>query len=785
MPERSRFCRRIPAIKAGVHATIVVMVCAASASAQNRSNPFITKSSALAKTAATKQPVDQPSTQAAPPSNILNQAIAAQDSATEPPLEQILKAADADFIEQAMMAQPEAVIDEQTTQTVSLADQMLSAADSDLLNRAIALQSSTTLPAQTPAHVQAPVIGQPWQKTLQPQQQPQPETVVKPVQALTNALPALQPPPTQFQNLPAVQSPRISMMQWWNRPASTQILGRPQWVTFDLETILVDTLRQSPRIRSLTHNAGMAMERIVQQDAAFDPTTLLSGTAGRTNDPVGNTLTTGGADRLREDSGNVRAGIQRSGRRGTQLGLNQELGLLDSNSTFFTPNDQGNARLSLSLNQPLLARGGQVYNERLLMQAQLDSRVTWQEMRSDVESRIGEVMIAYWRLYEDRCHLLQQRELLQRGERIRQVISARSGFDSGRVELAKARQRIARRQDLLVVLDADVKKQQTRLATLVGSPQLCGAEAQLELIPAQIPVFPNLQMNIHDVMVQAVENRPEIKAAASRLESAGLAVRVTRTEMVPQLNAIVNASLSALNGNNDFGQSFIDQFDGVTPGFSGGLQYEMPYGRRAAKARHREAQHQYRQRSEELREMIQQTQWETETALIDVNRALTQQQSKSKLLQTALDEEQILTRRWELIGGDGSRVGVVLENLLDAQQRRTDAEREFVTAQTDYMTSLVDLQIAMGTLLKHEGINSVRGGGSNINFVRTNHPNSLNAQAVSHPVVNNPPVVVHHQAVTAQANRVPNTNTQPQIPNPIRTQPERNVVATPISFPKR
>ena len=213
MPERSRFYSRIPAIKAGVHATIVVMVCASSVSGQNLSNPFITKSSAVAKTAATKQHLDQPSTQAAPPSNILNQAIAAQDSATEPPLEQILKAADADFMQQAMMVQSEDVIDAPSTKTVSLTDQMLNAADGDLLSRAIASQSNTTLPAQTPTHVQTPVIGQPWQKTVQPP----PETVsVRPVQALTNALPALQPPPTQFQNLPAVQSPPISIVQWWN-----------------------------------------------------------------------------------------------------------------------------------------------------------------------------------------------------------------------------------------------------------------------------------------------------------------------------------------------------------------------------------------------------------------------------------------------------------------------------------------------------------------------------------------------------------------------------------------
>ena len=77
---------------------------------------------------------------------------------------------------------------------------------------------------------------------------------------------------------------------------------------------------------------------------------------------------------------------------------------------------------------------------------------------------------------------------------------------------------------------------------------------------------------------------------------------------------------------------------------------------------------------------------------------MAQQKTKHRLLVTAIDEEDILTRRWEMMAGDGGTVGVVLENLLDAQQRRTDAEREWITVQTQYLTSLVELQRAMGHL---------------------------------------------------------------------------------------
>ncbi len=582
---------------------------------------------------------------------------------------------------------------------------------------------------------------------------------------------------------------------WWNATVAAPLLDRQHWVTFDLETVLLDTLRHSPRIKGVTHQASSALERIVQQDAAFDSTVLFSGTGGRTNDPVGNTLTTGGPSRLRDESVSAQAGFTKNGRRGTQVGLTQQVGIKSSNSTFFLPEDQGDARLSLSLTQPLLDRAGQVYNERLLTQARIDSRVTWQEMRGDVERRIADVMSAYWRLYEVRCHLLQQQQLLTRSKRIQATIIGRNGFDGSRIELAKARQRIARRTDLLVSLDAEVLKRQTRLATLIGAEELSGASARLELIPLETPVFPDQQWELRDVVLQALENRPEVKAATSELESAALAIRVTRTELVPQLNAVINASLASLNGDNRFGESFLEQFSGIGPGFSAALQYEMPYGRRAARSRVREAQHQYRQRAESLRETIQETQFDAESALIDLQRTSRQHQTKSDLLRAAIEEETIVTRRWELMGSEGGRAGTVLENLLDAQQRRTDAEREYVSAQTEYMTALIGLQRAMGTLLRYEGIDTVRSGGD-IQFAKqatrphdhaadvspavpvpvprgktSNAPRGQTSNAPRGQTSNAPAITSPQQSVDAPSNRQKTTRA---VADPASRQPSGN-----------
>jgi outer membrane protein TolC len=483
-------------------------------------------------------------------------------------------------------------------------------------------------------------------------------------------------------------------------------------VTFDLETVLLDTLRSSPRVQSVSHRTSVALEQIVQQDAAFDSNVLFESRAGRTNDPVGNSLTTGGPPRLIERSLTARGGIQRTGRRGTLLDFSQEVGALTSNSTFFDPTNQGNARLGISLTQPLFSRSGRVYNERLLTQARIDSRASWQEMRGDVEQRIADVVASYWKLYELRCHLLQQTQLLQRAQRIEAIVEARRDFDAARIELAKARQRVARRADRKLQIEAEIEKQQTRLASLIGSDQLAGAENALEMIPLESPEFPNIELNLRDAVLQGVENRPEVRAAAADLESAALSIQVTRAELTPQWTAVVDSYLAGLNGDYGAFNSVTDQFTRGGPGLSGGIRYDMPYGRRAARSRHREANHRYRQRSEDLREAIQLTRAEIETELINVKTAMAQQKTKHRLLVTAIDEESVLARRWELMAGDGATVGTVLENLLDAQQRRTDAEREWTSAQTQYLTSLVDLQQAMGTLLIGAGIQPVQSRGS-------------------------------------------------------------------------
>lgn len=492
---------------------------------------------------------------------------------------------------------------------------------------------------------------------------------------------------------------------WWNEYAHQTLLKETDWILFDISTVMVDALTYNPRIGAVKHRTSIALEQVIQEDAAFDASVLLESRVGRTGDPVGNTLTTGGPDRLIEESWNNRAGIVKTTRRGTAVDLSQQTGLLDSNSQFFEPENQGNARLSLSLTKPLLAGSGTLYNERLLLQARIDSRLTWQELLREVQTQVGGVMGAFWQLYEARCHLLQNLDALHRANEISAIIEGRQDFDSGPLELTKVRTRIARLNDRVVDAQRKVLNQQVLLMQLVNSPTLTPG-AKLELIPNGMPFCSPLAIDPRDAILTGVNHRTDVRAAAMELESAALAIKVSRNELLPQLDAVVSGYLAALNGQNNIGQSFVDQFTEV-PGVSGGLFYERPYGNRAAKSRLRSAHQRYLETGQRYREAIAITSSAIAMAVQNLNAISSQSDIKARVLVEAVQQEKLIRQRWEVMGTDGRYAALVLEDLLEQLELRTAAENDYVSNHVNYLLSLIELQKAMGTLLLAEGIEPV------------------------------------------------------------------------------
>jgi len=160
----------------------------------------------------------------------------------------------------------------------------------------------------------------------------------------------------------------------------------PQTIPVQINTLVVDTLRHSARVRALSDNAVIAETAITRAAAGFDTTTFMETKFVRGSNPTGNTLEAGfNVPRLREEDWYARGGVRRRNEYGGKVELSQQIGLRDSNSQFFFPGNQGNARLVLSYNQPLLNGAGQCYNTSLVVLANLDTRVALDKTAADLQ----------------------------------------------------------------------------------------------------------------------------------------------------------------------------------------------------------------------------------------------------------------------------------------------------------------------------------------------------------------------------------------------------------------
>ena len=516
--------------------------------------------------------------------------------------------------------------------------------------------------------------------------------------------------------LPVIETPGSSpeavatAPAWWPMEASGSILPDREAIPIELSETVVRCLHQSPAIAAVSRDVAIARERIIQEDAAFDSRFILGGGGGRTNDPVGNTLVTGGPSRLNETSFDASGGLSQRTRGGTAWKLDQELGLLDSNSQFFTPRRQGNARMTLSITQPLMAGRGEMYNTRLIVQARIDSGLTWQRMRRDVIDRIVRVQNQYLRLCEARAHAVVQAGLVRRGHEVNAIILARGDLDIGALEVAKVEGRVTSRVDRHRQDVADIRQGQSALVTLAGYDAIEASILNREWIPmppmGELDPPPTLPVAVE----RAIQHRPQVLSATKELDAAALGVRVSRHELKPKLDAVIGGYLAGLNGRNAAFRSFGDQFFQSGPGVSATVAYERPQGNRVAKSRYRSSRLRYHKAVELLDESVRSVTQEVHASLVRVETADELFALKQQSLLASIREEEILTERYRLLGSDGGPAGLALESLLEAQQRSTDAQRAFISAAMMRYAARLDLQNAMGTVLIDRGIDAISAG---------------------------------------------------------------------------
>lgn len=513
------------------------------------------------------------------------------------------------------------------------------------------------------------------------------------------------------------ESPRhndpVAFDAWWSESISQSIGLSNQVLPVDVTSLVQSALASSPYVQAVLTEPQIRRREIVIADAEFDSTAFVEGKFTDTNEPVGSLLTTGNADdRYRDATLASSAGLRRKTRRGGSLELTQRGGYQDNNSTFLFPNSQATTRLELNFTQPLMKDRGRAVNNTRILLAQIDLKLATNEVRANLENHLIDVTRAYWDLFQARAEWMQRDRLLGRAQLLYDILNARGHVDTQRRQILRAKVAVTSRRSDLIRTETRIRNSQARLRLLTGDPQLIDS-SQWELTPQDHPLAFPVELSTRDATLTALENRPDITKSLRTIQAVSARVGAARNQILPRLDLILSSYLSGLDSQTNVPGAWANQFGDGRPSYAAGLLYEIPLGNRASRARLARNRLELKKSILEFRQATELAFADVEVAVRETRTAYDEMIAKKDAIEASIQEVEYLEDRWKFLPDPSESTILLIENLLDAQQRLADEEREYTSAQVGYAMSWVQLRKSMGVLLRFDAPSHVPFVGNN------------------------------------------------------------------------
>lgn len=517
-----------------------------------------------------------------------------------------------------------------------------------------------------------------------------------PSQSQTNAIAQQRMTPTAQSEEPTDD---LEQVLWWQQALSTPFLSNDHnFIYLDLDQLVLSALTQSKKIRVAHLDKFIEQERVTQADSEFDWILFAENLFTDTNQKTGSDLDAGnGIAQLEQQEINSNTGIRRTNRRGGQFEAAQNVRLFDSNSQFINPPDQALTQLTVRYTQPLRREGGFLVNYGRVLQAQISADTTAAESQAEIADIIVEVVESYWQIYQLRSRYIVQYRQVKLLEELLSDLNRRAKIDAKRSLIGQAEAELASQTATLGQTSAQLTQAQLQLVRLVGDRQLGQFS---EFIPTSHPAPPVQLPDSSSVVSLALKLRPEIRAALSRTQGSELFKQITYRQLLPKLALVLESSVNGVNGDFDVGRSLGDQYSKGAPTYSVGFNYEMPFGNRFAISRNREAEMRVAREVALFEDAVDQVTLEARTALSGLEGANDQFEVRADSIQKAKKVIESLTKRRIKFPEESDQVSqLYIREILEAQQRITQAESALIDLMFDYSKATIQLRQATGALV--------------------------------------------------------------------------------------
>ncbi|MBC03411.1 MAG: hypothetical protein CMJ34_08945 [Phycisphaerae bacterium] len=364
------------------------------------------------------------------------------------------------------------------------------------------------------------------------------------------------------------------------------------------------------------------------------------------------------------------------------------------------PDPAYQSAVDLGISQPLLQGFGEDVNTAGIQLARNADRRAAVELRQRLLSLVVAVEQAYWNVVYTRQDLEVARWLVAEGERIRDILANRRGFDTTLAQYADAVATVESRKTRLIRARRDIGRASDALKALLNDPAL-PVGGEFDLIPSDFMIDAPYSFDLRDSITTALTESPLIDAAILDIDDASINEIVARNGRLPSLD--LRAEMAWLGLAGDYGSS-VRNIDGDFINYLVGLQFSQPIGNRAADSVLRQARLQRSGAVIGYRQAVQDVVLEVKNAIrdIDAGYALIGQARNFRLAQA--ENLRALEAFRETLA---ALTPEFLNLLFQRQERLGEAQLQETNALVAYNIAIAQLNEAVGTGLRTNGVDLV------------------------------------------------------------------------------
>lgn len=384
-------------------------------------------------------------------------------------------------------------------------------------------------------------------------------------------------------------------------------------------------------------------------------------------------------------------------------------------------------RLSLGFNQPLLSGFGIQSNERFLIVARNNTRVTQETFRLQAVTTIVLVEDTYWDLAQFQDNVKVAEQSLAASQRLYEDNKKQAEIGTlAPLDVISAESEVAARERDLVVARTNLQLQETKLKNLLSKKPDPALDAATIQVTTQMPEPRDVDIPVlENALRDALANRPDLRQAEGNLQNQNISVSFTKNSLLPGLSTFGMYAGSGLRGNSCApipsistplsppdcrsgnvvsaplvagGSDALGQtFGGDFPEYAGGLTLNLPFRNRSAQADNLRAQLEESQLQVGLQRSRNQVSLEVRQAIIGIVQGKAQVEAAHQAVRLA--RETMEAEQKKLAAGVSTSYNVILR-----ERDLTAAQLAEVQAVDTYAKALVEMDRATGTTLDRNGI---------------------------------------------------------------------------------